>query len=232
MIKLYQFPTGYGLPNFSPFCVKVELFLRMADLDYEVIEISDPRKGPKGKAPFVEADGERIGDSHLIVNALQQRHGLDLDGHLSDAQRALTLAIERMLDEHFYWGLVYSRWLEEQNFKTLKNVMFGQLPALLRGLFPALARRAVRGQLHAHGIGRHTRDELYAMCCADLRAVAALLGDRPYLHGDRISLADIYIVSYTANVLKPPFPSPLTDEAKRHPNLIAHSDRVLKELYE
>jgi glutathione S-transferase len=110
--------------------------------------------------------------------------------------------------------------------------MFGQLPPVLRDLFPTVARRALRGQLQAHGIGRHSADEIYSMCRADLRALASLLGNTPYLHGERASLGDIYIVSYTANLLKAPFPGPPMDETKRHANLVAHSDRVLKEFFQ
>ena len=32
MIKLFQFPPAFGLPNASPFCMKLETWLRMAGL--------------------------------------------------------------------------------------------------------------------------------------------------------------------------------------------------------
>jgi hypothetical protein len=37
MIKLYQFNAAWGLPNPSPFCMKVETYLRMVSLPYEVV---------------------------------------------------------------------------------------------------------------------------------------------------------------------------------------------------
>ena len=37
MIKLYQFKRTFGLPNMSPFCMKVETWLRMAGLEYETV---------------------------------------------------------------------------------------------------------------------------------------------------------------------------------------------------
>ena len=36
MIQLYQFEPAFGLPNASPFCMKVETWLRMAALPFEV----------------------------------------------------------------------------------------------------------------------------------------------------------------------------------------------------
>jgi len=32
MIKLYQFPTAWGLPNPSPFCMKLEVYMRLAEI--------------------------------------------------------------------------------------------------------------------------------------------------------------------------------------------------------
>lgn len=36
MIKLYQFEPAFGLANASPFCMKLETYLRMADLPFEI----------------------------------------------------------------------------------------------------------------------------------------------------------------------------------------------------
>ena len=42
MIKLYQFNPAWGLPNPSPFCMKVETYLRMVGLPYEVVNGAMP----------------------------------------------------------------------------------------------------------------------------------------------------------------------------------------------
>ena len=59
-IKLFQFPRMFGIPNVSPFCCKLETWLRIAKVPYEVVDTPDPRKGPKGKLPFIEDGGVRI----------------------------------------------------------------------------------------------------------------------------------------------------------------------------
>jgi glutathione S-transferase len=69
-IKLFQFPRMFGIPNVSPFCCKLETWLRIAKVPYEVVDTPDPRKGPKGKLPFIEDGGVRIADSSLIVDYL------------------------------------------------------------------------------------------------------------------------------------------------------------------
>ena len=45
-IKLFQFPRMFGIPNLSPFCCKLETWLRIAGISYEIVETPDPRKGP------------------------------------------------------------------------------------------------------------------------------------------------------------------------------------------
>ena len=44
MIKLYQFAPAFGLPNASPFCMKMETYLRMAGLPYELVNSGDVMK--------------------------------------------------------------------------------------------------------------------------------------------------------------------------------------------
>jgi Glutathione S-transferase N-terminal domain len=43
-IKLFQFPRMFGIPNLSPFCCKLETWLRMAGVPYEVV---DTPRGPR-----------------------------------------------------------------------------------------------------------------------------------------------------------------------------------------
>ena len=72
MITLYQFSPVWGLPNTSPFCLKVETYLRMTEVPYEIKFVMDPRKSPKGKLPVIKMNGETIPDSELIIDYLKQ----------------------------------------------------------------------------------------------------------------------------------------------------------------
>jgi glutathione S-transferase len=74
MITLIHFPRAFGVPNPSPFCMKVEILLKMAGLPYEEIISSDPRKGPKGKLPAITDDGVMIGDSDFIQQHLTRKY--------------------------------------------------------------------------------------------------------------------------------------------------------------
>src|SRR5215471_2253017 len=99
-IKLFQFPRMFGIPNLSPFCCKLETWLRIAGIPYEVVDTSDPRSGPKGKLPFIEDGGGRLGDSTLISEHLMKTRNVDPDAGLDASQRAVALLVQRTLEDH------------------------------------------------------------------------------------------------------------------------------------
>src|SRR5262245_63377238 len=72
VIKLHKFGPAFGLPDASPFVVKVETYLRMSGQKYEVVT-GDVRKAPRGQLPFVEIDGTRIPDSTAIIEFLDRK---------------------------------------------------------------------------------------------------------------------------------------------------------------
>src|SRR5687768_686806 len=78
----------WGMPNFSPFCTKLETYLRMTRISHEIRD-ADLRKAPKGKVPYVDIDGKLIGDTRLIIDYLNRKHTNALDSHLTPEQHAI-----------------------------------------------------------------------------------------------------------------------------------------------
>ena len=231
MIRLFQFPRAAGLPNPSPFCMKLETFLRMAKLDYEIKEMMDPRKGPKGKFPFIEADGRRIGDSTLAIRYLEKTRDLKLGQGMSPEKAALGEAVTRMIEEHLYWVVVYSRWIDDDHWPAARKAFFGSLPFPLSHLLPTLARRQTKAQLWAQGIGRHEKDEVYDMGHQDVRAVAVCLGDNPYFLGTSPSVVDCTVYAFLAGILQSTLSTPLTSHALRFDNLLPYCERMQQEFF-
>ncbi|MEQ8268664.1 MAG: glutathione S-transferase family protein [Parvibaculum sp.] len=231
MIRLYIFPAVLkGTPNASPFCVKLEAALRLGGVPHQVWYETNPANGPKGKLPFIEIEGERIGDSALILGHLKEKLGIDLDRGLSDLERAQSHMLQRMLDERLYWVLVYSRWIEDRNWAAVKRGFFGGLPFPLSRIVPRMARKQMRAALHAQGTGRHTSEEIYALGAMDLAALSTMLGDKQFFFGDKPTLADAAAFACLINIVGPELASPLKDAALRHDNLMRHTDRM-GELY-
>lgn len=226
MIELYKFNPAFGLPDPSPFCMKVETFLRMTDMEYRTVQLTDPHRGPKGKLPFIRDGMEVVPDSGFIVSYLIKRYKCPIDDHLNPTQRATGVAINRMLDEHLYWAIVYSRWMDETTWPLVRKQFFGGLPIVVRQLIPVFARHQVKQQLRGHGMGRHDPGEIYELATDDLRAVSNLLGEQDYIFGSRPVSYDATIYAFLAGIIETTLETPLKQEATKHSNLVAYCRRM------
>src|SRR5262249_43005326 len=131
MITLYAGGAGFGLPEVSPFCMKTEVQLQMAGLAFAK-RPTNPAASPKGQMPFIDDAGELVADSHFIRLHVERKYGRDLDANLSDLERGQAWALERMLENHFYWALVQARWLNPENFAKGPTIFFSAAPEAAR----------------------------------------------------------------------------------------------------
>lgn len=231
MIKLYQFVPAFGLPNASPFCMKVENYLRMAGLAYECPRGASHFKAPKGKLPYIEDNGKFIADSSFIIDYLKQTRGDKLDAALTAAQAATARAYQKLLEEDLYWALLYTRWIDAAGFALVREAFFARLAPPLRWVVPHLARRGLRRQLHAQGMGRHSREEIMQIGCRDIAALAAFLGSKPYFLGEQPTSLDASAYAFLANIVQVPLDSPIKQEALGHANLVAYCERMKTRYY-
>ena len=121
VVILHQFPRGRLTPSTSPFVMKLETYLRMADIKYEVIlnfNWSQLRSifiyfllqpefkkwfGPTGKAPWISLNGEHMGDSQLIMEFLAKKFNKNFSSHLSPEELAVATSMRIMAEEHLVW---------------------------------------------------------------------------------------------------------------------------------
>ncbi len=230
MITLYGARPHFGLPDPSPFVTKAEMLLKIAGLPYRSAEMSF-RQAPKGKVPYIEDGGRFIADSHFIRRHIEDAYRSDFSGGYPAERQALAWSVERMLEEHFYWLMVYDRWMVDANFKKGPLQFFRRAPAPVRPIVAPMIRRMVRKSLHAQGLGRHSDAERLELGKGDIDAVASLLGDNRYLLGDRISGADATVFSFMLGTLCPLFESELRRHAERQRNITAYVDRMKAEFY-
>lgn len=233
MLVVHKFVPAWGLSDVSPFVTKLETWLRMAAIPYGTAT-GVPFRAPKGKLPYVDDDGERLGDSSFIIERLAQKHGVTLDAHLNDAERAIATAFRSMVEEHLLFVILHQRWQRDEGWAVLRPVMLefaaaAKIPSLVRGVVMRRVRsqqvRALRGQ----GTGRHSSAEVDAIGVRLVDALAAQLGDRRYFLGDRPSSIDATVWSFTMHVVTPPIPSATRERVGEKGNLVAYCERMKKE---
>lgn len=230
-IVLHQPTTRpWGMPNLSPFCAKLETYLRFREIPFEV-RPPDMRRAPKGKVPYVTLeDGRLISDSQLVIEHLEEAQGPGLDAHLSPHDRAQGRVVQRMLDEAYYFVALYLRWGDEGAADVLRPEFSKVLPSFLRIAFPLIVRK-VKGALKSQGTGRHSREEVQAMGMKDWDALSVLLADKPYILGDRPSTADCSLYAFIVGSSRFPHDSPVQAHLKAKENLMAYRERIRARYY-
>ena len=231
MITLHQFSRAFGTPNPSPFCSKVETYLRLTGLEYEIEWVTDPSKAPKGKCPFIVDGDKTIPDSHFILSYLKETYGDPLGEGLSDLDRARHHAMTRMMENHLYFALLYSRWVLPGNSDIVREQFFDSVPALMRGVVFGMVQRGTRKALHGQGLGRHSQQEIERLAIEDIHTLSTILGHDPYFGGDRPREVDCVAFAFVSGALARPFVSPIIDTAESLPNLVAYNARMMESIY-
>lgn len=237
MINLYAAGPGWGVPNLSPFVLKVDCYLRMIGLPYELCSfrfLADFVQAPKGKIPYIEDNGLKVADSGFILEYLQTTYGDRLGEHrLSQRDHAIALGMRRLMEEHLYFVMGYARYIEEDVWRQYKDVLFGRYRDTPTELDAAVAqyRDIVRSYLHGQGLGRHSRAEVYALGNADVTALSAYLEDRPYFLGEEPTALDATAYGFLANIFYVGYETPLEAHAKALPNLWAYCERIRQRYY-
>jgi glutathione S-transferase len=226
MLKIYGFGSAPGLPDFSPFVIKAMTLLKMAGVDY-VAEKGNTGRAPKGKLPYIDDDGALVPDSTLIRFHLEKTRGIDFDSGLSAEQRAQGWAIEKLCEDHLISLIAVLRWRDEANFQKGVGAFFDKmLPAPLRPV-KWLIRRAILKRLRAGGVARFTPAEIDLLAERDVETLATLIGDKPFLMGDKPCAADASAFAALALLLDPASSSKARDAALATPNLVAYRDRMM-----
>lgn len=231
MITLYQLPRYWDIPNPGQFCVKLETYLRMTGLAYKTAETL-PLFAPRRKLPYIDDNGSQIADSRLIIDYLKANYGDILDSHLSAEQQATAKAWQRLLEEHLYWVIMYTRWnYTETNWRVNKQAIFSGLPAILAELTASAYRYRIKAQMRGQGLARLTAEEIFKLGNEDIEAISLFLGGKPYFMGNKPTTLDASAYGMLINTIGCPIESPVKDFAIGKQNIVDYCKRMQSEFF-
>ncbi len=232
MIKLYGFGGAFGVVDASPFVIKVDLFLKLAGLEYEFIgDVNALKKSPKNKLPFIDDNGKKVADSAFILKHLVDSYQLTLDDHLTSEQKAQASLYAKALDESLYWCLVYSRWVKEDTWPIIKETFFGSLPIPLKWFVPGMLQKSLKNTLHRQGYGRHSDSELLSIANEHFSALSTLLGDKPYFFGEQPSSFDAVAYAFLAEFISVDYFNSFNHQARQYENLVKYCQAIEAKYY-
>ena len=230
MIELYTFPEAFGLRNVSPFCLRVEMALTHLDMPFDIILEHNPGKGPKGKLPFIVDGGQTIADSEIIYQHLEQKSNGGLFGGIDAVDRGRGYAYTRLVDDHLYWMMVASRWLDAARFDNVRTGFFQAFPPVLRTVIGTVARSQVRKTYNLHGLGRHTLDEQRAFARRDLQALVDGLDGGRYIVAGRMTVFDFTVASLLAGLIDNQPATWISELAREYPALADYAEGIQAEV--
>lgn len=228
-IRVFQFPRMFAIPNLSPFCAKLETWLRIAGIAYEVVD-ADPRRAPKGKLPFIEDGGVRLGDTSLIIDHLRKTRGVDPDAWLGPKQLASALLVQRTLEEHYAFVLLYTHFIREQGWKHTRST-FDNVPPVIRSMIRCIVRGRMRKILWTQGLSRHSDQEIMTLALRDWQAIIEHMSDGPFFFGARPAGVDAIVFATLATTILTPIDSPIRDYLHSRPSCVSYVERMRSQFF-
>ena len=196
IVILHQFkPCNNDAFSASPFCAKVEVFCRLFNIKYEVVNGMNPHSKTK-KMPWIEfgvkgAEMKEITDSSTIINFLKSE--FNIESTLTTSEGVISHFLHRMLDEHIYWTTVKARWLSEKSLAFLAVNYFGNSTQLFARFVVWIS--GMKAVLWGQGTGRYSEAEVITRLEADCTAISQV-----YI---------LYYFNYSTSVLRKYFILPI-----------------------
>lgn len=195
VITLYQF-------HLSPYCDKVRRILHYKGQPYRTEEVpllQAPMRTRKlshaGKLPVIEHEGRLVADSTDIAVYLEERFPAPALIPAEPRDRALCHLIEDWADEslHFFELRICVGMAENRKMWMPHLVKYDM--AAFRPLTALVASRMLRRKAAVQGLGKKSDEQVVQELGRHLDAIAGWLGERPWLVGEALSLADIAVMS-------------------------------------
>src|SRR5258708_13299165 len=90
MLTLYSYPELFGVADNNGYGLKVFAFLKLAGVPFRHEHIFDASAAPRGQLPYIDDDGETVGDSDTIIGHVPPKYRLTIGAGLTAAHPDLT----------------------------------------------------------------------------------------------------------------------------------------------
>ena len=201
VVYLCQFPLCPSVRSISPFALKLETWLRLANIKYE--NIFTMKFHPKThQIPYIELNGESLGDSNVIISKLTEQFGVSLDNDLTGEQAAMSRAATSMVENHtaqtgfhYRYGYNMARFVEflqlGEYFNSQRSIRF----------WTKFQPYSTRLRNHLSGLSRVENATVWSLASKDLLALSAWLGEKPFFHGSSPTSVDCMMFGQLAQFL-------------------------------
>merc|ERR1711902_143682 len=206
-VYLFQFTRSPQIPSISPFCLKLESWLKLHGIKYQNVDHKCKFRSKKGLLPFIELNGEEIADSNMIIETLSKKFEKEMPAELSQDQKNVQHAVIQMVENHLHWTIVYWRSKDVDNILkgyklNLQSAIGSKAPAsILNFYFKYTFCRKGLKKVRANGMGVHTAEEIENFGKKDLQTLSEMLGDKEFFFGEEPAMLDLVVFSQVGQLV-------------------------------
>lgn len=207
MVYLFQYTRSPVIPSISPFCLKLESWLKLHGIKYQNVDHKCKFRSKKGMLPFIELNGEEIADSNIVIETLSKKFDKSMPAQLSQDQKNVQHAMIAMVENHLHWTVVYWKSKDVDNILkgyklNLQSAIGSKAPAsLLNFYFKYTFCRKGLKKVRSNGMGVHTAEEIENFGKKDLQTLSEMLGDKEFFFGDEPAMLDLVVFSHVAQLV-------------------------------
>jgi len=194
----------YG-SRISYYAGKLEAYLRHRGLDYELLSMVDHAREMLAGAGVVQSpvvqleDGRWMSDTTPMLAWFEAERGESPSIYPEEPQmRFVALLLEDYADEWLWRPAMHYRWSYLQDRQHASGVLTDELlsasrqPRFVKRW--SIARRQLGGFVRRDGVNAATREHVERTAMAAFDCLEAILADRPFLLGERPTIADFGFV--------------------------------------
>merc|ERR1712066_894948 len=206
-VYLFQFTRSPQIPSISPFCLKLESWLKLHGIKYQNIDHKCKFRSRKGMLPFIELNGDEVADSNMIIETLAKKFDKEMPAQLSQDQKNVQHAMIAMVENHLHWTIVH--WRSKDVDNTLKGYQLNlqtaigsKAPAsLLNFYFKYTFCRKGLKRVRSNGMGVHTAEEIENFGKKDLLTLSEMLGEKEFFFGSEPAMLDLVVFSQVGQLV-------------------------------
>ena len=195
-VLLFQVDRNCLIPSLAGFVLKLETYLRMANIPYD--NDYSFTMSSKGKVPWIIVNGQEVDDSSFCIEHLNREFSVNLDAKLSPKEMAISRLLTKTMEENTFWATIEQTRLFDANEEFLDMI---DVRPNWRSFFKNDGPRIVKEYGWGHGIGRHSAQQIRHIGEQDLRAFSAVLASQDYFFGDTPTTVDACMFGFLANIL-------------------------------
>ncbi|KAI6217448.1 hypothetical protein M3Y99_01766400 [Aphelenchoides fujianensis] len=171
-VYLIQFPRAGSVPSISPFCLKLETWLRIAQIEYQNVDNQFKFTSRKKQVPFVELNGRQVADTNFIVSELSRIFDVDIDEHLSERDMADFRAYQSLVEDSLFLH-------HNLSFLATEDGVIGHFEGFRKLIFRTYGIAKLKRSYKNKHRG-HSASEVEMITKKNLKALSIFLGSKPW----------------------------------------------------